>query len=361
MKKSRKKVIILIIVPVILLLLTGGWWAFSVSIYNDNFNKRFTSYEPLMFRLEDFNGIPALKRKKYEFPSDKGQKLTGYLYSTECEQRGIIVLAHGFGAGHNSYMDCAYFFAQRGYYVFAYDATGNDESEGEGVGGIPQGVADLDHAISFVEESTEIPDLPIVLFGHSWGGYSACAVLQYHPEVKAVIECAGCNRSTDLFEAGGLKQAGNLIYTMLPFVRLHEKIKFGKYASATALDGFAASDAAVMVVHSEDDEVVPIRYGYDVFFKKYEMNPRFIFNRMSDRGHNYIFNDRTYIDEFNAEFDKWRDQLDYDVNAEENAERFQNDRADYIREHLDRARWCNSLDNYLFNNFLSFYDAHIGD
>ena len=116
-----------------------------------------------------------------------------------------------------------------------------------------------------------------------------------------------------------------------------------------------------MIVHSEDDEVVPIRYGYDVFFKKYEMNPRFIFNRMSDRGHNYIFNDRTYIDEFNAEFDKWRDQLGYDVNAEENAERFQNDRADYIRAHLDRERWCNSLDNYLFNNFLSFYDAHIGD
>ena len=152
MKKSRKKVIILIIIPVILLLLTGGWWAFSVSVYNDNFNKRFTSYEPLMFRLEDYDGIPPLERKKYEFPSDKGQKLTGYLYSTECEQRGIIVLAHGFGAGHNSYMDCANFFAQRGYYVFAYDATGNDESEGEGVGGIPQGVADLDHAISFVEE-----------------------------------------------------------------------------------------------------------------------------------------------------------------------------------------------------------------
>jgi hypothetical protein len=62
-------------------------------------------------------------------------------------------------------MDCANYFAQNGYYVFAYDATGTDESEGNGVGGLPQGVIDLDYAISFVEESKEIPDLPIVLFG----------------------------------------------------------------------------------------------------------------------------------------------------------------------------------------------------
>ena len=49
-------------------------------------------------------------------------------------------------------MDCAYYFAKNGYYVFAYDSTGSDASEGEGVGGTPQGVIDLDYAISFVED-----------------------------------------------------------------------------------------------------------------------------------------------------------------------------------------------------------------
>ena len=66
-------------------------------------------------------------------------------------------MAHGLGGGgHNSYMDCANYFARHGYYVFAYDATGNDESEGEGVGGLPQGVIDLDYAISFVEQSGNV-------------------------------------------------------------------------------------------------------------------------------------------------------------------------------------------------------------
>ena len=37
---------------------------------------------------------------------------------------------------------------QGGYLVFGYDATANDESGGEIVGGMPQGIADLDKAIN---------------------------------------------------------------------------------------------------------------------------------------------------------------------------------------------------------------------
>ena len=105
-------------------------------------------------------GIVAEGPTDYTFPSDHGQMLAGYLYSAGEEQKGIVVLAHGFGGGgHNSYMDVADCFAKEGWYVFAYDATGTDKSEGEGVGGVPQGVADLDHAISFVEGEDELSDL----------------------------------------------------------------------------------------------------------------------------------------------------------------------------------------------------------
>ena len=203
-KKKSKKKIVLILLACLVLLAIVGWGAFSISIYNENFDQRFETYEPYKFLVEDFSG---LTRTKYEFPSDQGQMLTGYLYSAGNEQHGIVVVAHGFGAGHNSYMDAINYFAQHGYYVFAYDATGNDESGGDSLGGIPQGPIDLEHAISFVEDSGYFPDFPICLFGHSWGGYSVCSVLTYHPEVKAVIECSGCNRSSDLFEAGGKEQA----------------------------------------------------------------------------------------------------------------------------------------------------------
>ena len=358
-KRRSKKKIILIIVLCAVILAIIGWGLFCVKMYDENFNVRGDSYEPLMLRTEDFDG---LKCTEYTFLSDKGQKLAGYLYSTGDDQHGVVVIAHGFGGGgHNSYMDCANYFARRGWYVFAYDATGTDKSEGEGVGGVPQGVIDLDHAISFVEADDELSGLPVVLFGHSWGGYSVCSVLNYHPEVKAVIECSGFNRSSDMFESGGKSQAGSLIYAMTPFIRIYERLKYGKYAAKTALDGFAASDASVMVVHSADDDVIEIGYGYDKYYEKYKDDPRFTFVRFEDKGHNDIFNDQedTYKDEFNSKFDEWLETLDYDYKAGENKDRFIKDKAEYITKNLDHARWSSRLDEELFARFLDFYDKAV--
>ena len=358
MKKTKsKKKIILIILLCVFAVLIAGLWAFSVIIYNENFDQRFESYEPIMLYVEDFEG---LQRTRYEFPSDKGQMLTGYMYSSGEAQNGIIIMAHGFGGGgHNSYMDCANYFAHNGYYVFAYDATGNDESEGRGVGGLAQGVIDLNYAISFVEENSAFPDLPVALFGHSWGGYSVCSVLKYHPEVKAVVECSGFNNSSDMFEVQGKEIAGDGIYLMLPFVKLHERILFGEYAANTAADGLAASNAAVMIVHSADDDTVPIEYGYNIFYEKYKDDPRFKFIRLENRGHNYVYNDTAYLDAFNDGYKKWVGTLDYDYKTEDNTERFAADRAEYIHKNLDRSKWCNMLDTELFAGFLSFYNDNI--
>ena len=358
-KTGSKRKIIFIALAIIFVFLIAGWWAFCVKMYNDNFNISGKSYEPLMLHVEDFEG---LKCKEYSFPSDKGQKLAGYLYSSGDTQHAILIISHGFGGGgHNSYMDVADYFAHKGYYVFAYDATAMDKSEGDGLGGVPQGVIDLDHAISFVEISDDIPDLPIVLFGHSWGGYCVSAVLNYHPEIKGVIECSGFNRSSDMFESGGKSQAGSLIYTMTPFIRIHELFKYGKYATNTAMSGFDSSDANIMIVHSADDDVIGIEYGLDRYYEKYKDDPRFTFLRFEDRGHNEIFNDpdNTYKDEFNKTFDQWAMTLDYDYKAQENKERFASDKADYISKNLDHQRWSHRLDLDLFDRFLKFYEASI--
>jgi pimeloyl-ACP methyl ester carboxylesterase len=358
-KKRSKGKILLIILLCVMFLAVGGWGVLCAKIYDENFNVRGDSYEPLMLRVEDFSGLQC---RECAFPSDHGQMLAGYLYSSGGDPHGVVILAHGFGGGgHNSYMDVADYFTRHGYYVFAYDATGTDRSEGDGVGGVPQGVIDLDHAISHVEADEELSGLPIVLFGHSWGAYSVCSVLTYHPEVRAVIECCGFNSSAEMFESGGKSQAGNLIYAMTPFVRAYERLRFGKYAANTAMDGFDASDASVMVVHSADDDVIEIGYGYDKYYEKYGENPRFTFLRFEDRGHNSILNDPedTYQDELNAELEKWLETLDYDYQAKENRERFVKDKAEYLTENLDHARWSSRLDEELFARFLDFYDRAV--
>ena len=252
-------------------------------LYESFFWRRVQTTAP----LAEYAGLMEESRA---FSSNRGQPLCGYFYWVEGgEKKGVVVLAHGNGVGHRGYMSVIDFFAQKGFYVFAYDATGYDASGGRTRGGLPQGIVDLDRAISCVEADSRTKDLPICLFGHSWGAYCAAAALKLHPEVRAVASLAGFNASADMIEAQGRGLLGPVIEPMLPYISLYEALKFGRYADLTAMDGFAASQARVVIVHSADDAVVPPRYGYDRYFTAYEGDPRFTFIHCEDRGHSGLF------------------------------------------------------------------------
>ena len=277
------------------LLIVSVLWAGTVMVYKENFDVRITSAEKNRHSVNEYEG---LSRTQYQFKSNKGQTLTAYLYSSKkapaaVSPKAIVVMAHGFGGGgHTTYMDFIDYFAGKGFLVFAYDATGNDESQGlgknDGVGGLPQGVIDLDYAISFVEKSGNFPELPIVLFGHSWGGYSVVNVLNYHPEVKAVAEVAGFESSGKMFFAEGKSMAGDAVYAIMPFFYIHEFFKYGKYNFSTGVKGIRKSTTPVMIIHGSKDDMVPVEYGYDVYYKAFKDNPRVNFLLYEDMGHDNI-------------------------------------------------------------------------
>lgn len=367
MTKKSKKIIQIIAVFLIVLNIVGLWGGMLFA-YKSYFCQRFTSYQPKMLYLEDYEG---LSRTRYDFKSNKGQRLAGYWYyaasesAAASENKAIIVLAHGFGGGgHNSYMDLIDIFVRHGYYVFTYDATGNDESEGLGrkgvVGGLPQGVIDLKYAISFVEESGNFPSLPIMLFGHSWGGYSVSAVLSYHPEVKAVAEVAGFNNSTGMFTAGGKSLAGGFAYFMIPFYVIYETAKYGKYASASGVKGFSATDAKIMIIHSLNDTTVPPEFSCNIYQKKFAGDPRFTFLINETQGHSNILRSQAgvdYVNDFNQKFDEYFSKQDYDYKAKKNQERFIKEKADYINKNLDRSIWCHSANEELLLQVIELYDS----
>ena len=351
--KTKKKIVIAVSVSaaVILIVFLVAPFTIGAIIYNGVFGVRYETTEYVKLYVDDYYG---LKADKHEFTSNNGDKLVGYRYYVDVTPaRGVVVIAHGLGGGgHNTYMDVANFFAQLDYDVFAYDATGNDESEGKGVRGIPQGVADLSAALDYIKSVNELKNLPVMLWGHSWGGYCVGAVLNYHPEVKAVASIAGFNRSSDLIRAQGRQMIGGFADFTMPYVTSIERSKCGKYSSATALGGFANSECSVFIAHSSDDTTVPIEYGYDEYYKKYANSERFKFVRYENKGHTKILYSDEYIDyvtevdeQFREYFGGRNPSLD--------------ERIDYFNEHIDREKFCNRLDCELFNEIALFYKKHI--
>ena len=165
-------------------------------IYEDNFGNRYEKYEPMARSIDEFEGLNS---HRYTFPSDQGQILVGYGYYRELENiKGLVIIAHGLGGGgHNSYMDVANFFTLNGYVVFAYDATGNDESEGSSVKGLPQGLIDLDYAIQVIDiENNSF----IIYVDDIYTGIGRQAVL-YNGEIICSIAAGRCWKS-DMGQGG---------------------------------------------------------------------------------------------------------------------------------------------------------------
>ena len=343
-----KKIVIIFtsIVGGILLML----YLSTVIVYNSIFNYRCTSETYLMASIDDFIG---LERTRYEFNTRKDNKLVGYLYSnSEIEEKGLVVFAHGLGGGgQTGYIEIFNYLSSNGYYVFAYDATANDESEGKSVGGLPQGVIDLDNAINFTKTIDEVKDLPLMLMGFSWGAYSVSNVLNYQEDVKAVVAIAGWNESMNLIEYNSSRYVGSFSKVLLPFVGIHENIKYGKYASSKAIEGFENTDAKIMIVHSEDDKTVPITYGYDRYYEKYSTDDRFIFKHYTNRGH---------VDVFKSEYGAWyfnyaNRKLDAYINS--NKDVTNEDINDFVSKNTDASQLSNLLDYELFAEIIVLFNS----
>ncbi len=237
-------------------------------------------------RSYERSSFPGLRAEAVAFSNHRGEPLAGWLYCNgDAEPAGLVVMVHGMGNGHLAYLNVAADFARDGWLVFAYDATGHDASGGRERGGLPQAVLDLDAALTAAEALPQTQGLPVCLFGHSLGAYTVCAALADHPEVRAAAALAGF----DGLSALAREKYGVPGLILLPGARVWERLRFGGEAGRTALEGFAASEARILIVHGTADATVPIASGLERWEAVYGDDPRFTFLRVEGAGHGGVF------------------------------------------------------------------------
>lgn len=345
LSKQKKRIIkaSVAVVVILLFLLVIAPYSVSAIVLNKVFGRRFETKDYLRFEVSDFDGLQA---QKHTFNSD-GRQLVGYrYYSDNANPKGLVILSHGFGGGgQNGYMDVSYYFVQNGYEVFGYDATGNDESAGK-VGGLPQGVKDLNCAVAYTQSLPQFASLPKVLWGHSWGGYSAVCSLGYNKDIKAVASVASFNRASDMIEAQGVRYGGKLSKALLPWVRSVESIRFKDYSSASGVSAAKSSNAGVLIAHGTADTTVPMQYGFNAYYSQFSSEPRVKFLKYEGKGHTDIL----YSEE------GWQ----YTCALESGAAKISDkeERREFI-EAIDRDKLCSRLNYGLFGEIVDFYDLWI--
>jgi len=215
---------------------------------------------------------PELQREKVILKSGKNE-LCCWFYPAP-EAKGIAVLAHGLYSCADDYLYITARFAEEGYAVFAMNNTGSCESGGKSLRGLPQAVIDLDIALKYLEDREDTRALPFMLFGHSWGGYAVCAVMNYdHPNVKAVASVAGFNSSAEASLETVRGYIGPLVYAEYPYFQAYSRLLFGNAAFFTAADGINKSGADFLIMHGDADATLDIERNSVVSHKGEITNP----------------------------------------------------------------------------------------
>ena len=323
----------------------------TVIVYESIFSMRYETADWMEFSVSDYEGLTV---QRSDFLSDNGISLAGYKYQKDdTDPKGVVIISHGLGGGgQNQYMPVIDCLTSGGYYVFSYDASGNDNSGGKSVEGFPQGIVDLDMAICHLSEIEEYKGLPICLFGHSWGAYSVGNVLNLHPEIKAAVLMAGFDESEDMLLYYSQKYVGSAIKLLLPYVTLYERLKFGsRYTDISAVEGMANTNAAIMIVQSRDDTNVPMACGYDKFYENFSRDGRFEFILYEDKGHGYVHCSEEALDyheSINAR---------YEVYVEKNGGKYNNEmKQTFMEQNLDK-QLCFDLDDELMLRIIGLYDS----
>ncbi|SDA27766.1 Alpha/beta hydrolase family protein [Ruminococcus sp. YE71] len=294
-RKNRRKLILAVIIAGVLM-----FFAVFMGLTTFLMRSRFTrvDYPDKKYSYNYRYSHYASKYPREEVTFLSGHNtLHGYIYGMD-NDKGLIVFAHGIGAGHESYMPILISMVDKGWRVFAYDATGSCSSEGSSTIGLAQSAIDLDKALTYAESDDRLNELPMFVMGHSWGGYASAAVLNFDHDIKACVTLSGyCTPMKELNEASELILGSESAKYLTPFIWLYNKACFRNYSDLSAVDGINKSNIPVMVVHGTSDKTV--RYdGAAIINQQSKItNEKVVYVTMDEkrrRGHNsYLYSKKT--------------------------------------------------------------------
>ncbi len=282
--------------------------------------------------------------------------LQGYIYGLD-QDRGLVVVAHGLGGGADSYLPQIQYFVDQGWRVFAYDATGSFDSEGDSTKGFPQSLLDLDAALNYINTQPEVVDLPVLLFGHSWGGYAVANILHYDHDIASVVTVSAPNSSMEMLMEQGRRMMGGFACTQYPYLWLYQRMLFGEAASLNAVDAINGSDVPVLIIHGTEDHT--FEYGGSAIIAKLDVitnpNVRAIsVDEPGRNGHADLFRSSeaiAYIEEINTVyrelFERYEQNIPYEVRQ-------------VFYEEVDRAL-VNDLNRELMDDIQAFFVECLGE
>lgn len=179
----------------------------------------------------------------------------------------ILVNHAGFGTA-GDFSDVALGIRDRGYLVFNPDYRGCGESQGKSELGKGE-VDDVIAAIAYLKSRGLVQGDRVGMYGQSHGAGIAILAAERYPGIKAVVAEAGFTDAAGIYENAMAKSSDPImqqyIDQMLPMVGGTPQEVPEEYAARTALGHAGEVQAAVLLIHGEQDPLIPVDQAYRMY------------------------------------------------------------------------------------------------
>lgn len=326
--------------------------AFAVCrvLINDMFGRADTDFALSTYYTAE--ELTKYEKTPIEFDSF-GNTLRGHIWGRN-DRKKLVIISHGIGNSANGYYTEMKYFYDNGFRVLTYDNTGSCSSDGKGTTGLSQSDLDLHNALTFVENHDELKDLPVYLFGHSWGGHAVTAVLNFeHKNIKAVASVAGydSNGGIMLEWMKNKMGMGGGAYIIFPFASVCALADaHGAYYN-TGVGGINKSDLPVLIVQGGKDETV---WEDSLYNHRDEIkNDKVEYLFFPEGTHSGVLNPDDpqiieYREQKQAEYDKLNEEYDGNIPYETEKEFFAN---------IDKDKF-NGPNNATMSEVLKFFQKY---
>ena len=317
------RILFFVIVALFVLLLLGVVSFFADRAILGQTYARVPATNPnLLATYDDY--ADSHEREAVEFELD-GKTLRGYVYGPS-NTRGLIIFRHGIMSQHQDYLPLIIAMVDKGWKVFAYDAIGCGESDGDNVIGLSQSPIDVAAAVDFARKSGMADGMKIALWGHSWGGYGVATALgECTDDVSACVTMSGFDTPLKELEVGARSTLGPFAFTQTPTLWLNTFLVFGSDGNRSASQAIINSGVPTLVMHGTNDPVIPYDdasiLSYTVVDGNTPTNVSTItFTEPGRSEHNsyfYSVESQSYLNEYGKKLQQLLDENGDDPNAPE--------------------------------------------
>ena len=221
-----------------------------------------------------FSNFKGLRQESYAFNNSRGIEIHYfYYYYDNYRDDKIVLFCHGMGPGHVSYLADIDALARRGYKVLTLDYRGCGESKGEYLGSLNAPTRDVMDLLAYLKL-----DKPIVIVGHSLGGFTALKVASLHSDITKVVALAPIVTIRPMVY--NASKSKFITHFILKYERKiekeYDKIDLPEYLKTTTDD--------ILFIQSIDDQMVPYETSLKVAEDAHNSHIQTI--RLNNRKHN---------------------------------------------------------------------------